>query len=50
MTGGGGAQKATALQMHPRAAAVLDEAAASKLKRRDYYKWVFENKWRVGQK
>jgi 6-phosphogluconolactonase len=28
---------------------VLDEAAASKLKRRDYYKWVFENKWRVGQ-
>jgi len=41
---------ATALQMHPRAAAVLDEAAASKLKRRDYYKWVFANKWRVGQK
>jgi glucosamine-6-phosphate deaminase len=40
---------ATALQMHPRAVVVLDEAAASKLKRRDYYKWVFENKWRVGQ-
>jgi glucosamine-6-phosphate deaminase len=41
---------ATALQMHPRAAAILDDAAASKLKRRDYYKWVFANKWRVGQK
>jgi len=41
---------ATALQMHPRAIVVLDEAAASKLKRRDFYKWVFANKWRVGQK
>ena len=41
---------ASALQMHPRATAILDEAAASGLKRRDYYKWVFENKWRVGQK
>lgn len=41
---------ASALQMHPHATAVLDEAAASKLKRRDYYKWVFANKWRVGQK
>jgi glucosamine-6-phosphate deaminase len=41
---------ATALQMHPRAVAILDEASASKLKRRDYYKWVFANKWRVGQK
>jgi glucosamine-6-phosphate deaminase len=41
---------ASALQMHPRATVVLDEAAASRLKRRDYYKWVFENKWRVGQK
>ena len=41
---------ATALQMHPRAVAVLDEASASKLKRRDYYRWVFANKWRVGQK
>ena len=41
---------ASALQLHPRATVILDEAAASKLKRRDYYKWVFENKWRVGQK
>jgi len=41
---------ASALQMHPKATVILDEAAASKLKRRDYYKWVFENKWRVGQK
>jgi glucosamine-6-phosphate deaminase len=41
---------ASALQMHPRATVILDEAAASKLKRRDYFKWVYENKWRVGQK
>jgi glucosamine-6-phosphate deaminase len=41
---------ASALQLHPRATVVLDEAAASKLKRKDYYRWVFENKWRVGQK
>lgn len=41
---------ASVLQMHPRAVVVLDEAAAAKLKRRDYYKWTFENKWRVGQK
>lgn len=41
---------ASALQMHPRATVILDEPAAAKLKRRDYYKWVFENKWRVGQK
>jgi glucosamine-6-phosphate deaminase len=41
---------ATALQMHPRATAILDEPAAAKLRRRDYYKWVFANKWRVGQK
>ncbi len=41
---------ASCLQLHPRATVILDEAAAAKLKRRDYYKWVFENKWRVGQK
>ena len=41
---------ATVLQMHPRASAVLDEGSAANLKRRDYYKWVFANKWRVGQK
>lgn len=41
---------ASALQLHPRAVGVLDEGAASKLRRRDYYKWVFENKWRVGQR
>lgn len=41
---------ASALQMHPHATVILDEAAAGRLKRRDYYKWVFENKWRVGQK
>lgn len=41
---------ASALQFHPRAAVVLDEAAASRLKRREYYKWVWANKYRVGQK
>ena len=41
---------ASVLQFHTHAVVVLDEAAASKLKRRDYYKWVFANKWRVGQK
>jgi glucosamine-6-phosphate deaminase len=35
---------ASALQMHPEAIVILDEAAASKLDRRDYYKWVYENK------
>ena len=41
---------ASALQMHRQATVILDEPAASKLKRRDYYKWVYENKWQVGQK
>ena len=41
---------ASALQLHARVHVVLDEAAASRLRRRDYYKWVFENKWRVGNK
>ncbi|MFH1725515.1 MAG: glucosamine-6-phosphate deaminase [Elusimicrobiota bacterium] len=39
----------SALQLHPRAQMVLDEPAASRLSRRDYWKWVYENKWRVGQ-
>ena len=33
---------ASALQMHPNAMIVMDEAAASKLERLDYYKWVQE--------
>ncbi len=41
---------ASMTQLHPRAVVILDEAAASRLKRVDYYKWVFANKWRVGQK
>ncbi len=39
----------SALQFHPRATAIVDEAAASMLARRDYWKWVYANKWRVGQ-
>ena len=35
---------ASALQLHPQAVFCLDRAAASKLKRADYYTWVFNNK------
>ncbi len=35
---------ASALQMHPNATVIIDEAAASKLKRVDYYKWTYDNK------
>jgi glucosamine-6-phosphate deaminase len=35
---------ASILQMHPAAKMLLDEDAASELKRVDYYRWVFENK------
>jgi len=35
---------ASVLQMHPVAKIVLDEAAASRLTRADYYRWVFQNK------
>ena len=38
---------ASILQMHPRVTYLLDEAAALKLKRRDYYRWVNENKAKV---
>jgi glucosamine-6-phosphate deaminase len=30
--------------MHPTAQLYLDEKSASKLARRDYYRWVFQNK------
>ena len=35
---------ASALQMHPNATVIIDEAAASKLERVDYYKWTYEKK------
>jgi glucosamine-6-phosphate deaminase len=35
---------ASALQMHPHATVIVDNAAASKLKRIDYYKWTYENR------
>ena len=35
---------ASILQMHPQAKLYLDEKSASKLARRDYYRWVFDNK------
>ena len=34
---------ATALQLHPRCTVVVDEAAASQLKEKDYYQWIFAN-------
>jgi glucosamine-6-phosphate deaminase len=38
---------ASALQLHARAIFVIDEAAASKLTKRDYYRWAYENKDRA---
>lgn len=35
---------ASVLQMHPVAKAILDEAAAAKLQRLEYYRWVFDHK------
>ncbi|NIM11316.1 MAG: glucosamine-6-phosphate deaminase [Candidatus Aminicenantes bacterium] len=35
---------ASILQMHPEAVVIIDEAAASKLERSDYYRWVYDNK------
>ncbi len=34
---------ASALQLHQRCCIVTDEAAASRLEEKDYYRWVFEN-------
>ncbi len=30
--------------MHPNAIVLLDEAAASKLERRVYYRWIYDSK------
>ena len=38
---------ASVLQMHPRAILIIDEAAASRLKRVDYYKQVYANKQKL---
>lgn len=35
---------ASILQMHERCALLIDEAAAAKLQRAEYYRWVFQNK------
>jgi len=32
------------LQLHPTVKVCLDEPAASRLKRADYYRWVYANK------
>ena len=38
---------ASVLQMHPRTVVIIDEAAASQLKRVDYYKQVYANKQKL---
>ena len=38
---------ASILQMHPNVTCVVDEEAAARLAHKDYYKWVWENKWQV---
>ena len=35
---------ASALQLHPHATSIVDEAAASRLRHKDYYKYAFEHK------
>jgi glucosamine-6-phosphate deaminase len=35
---------ASALQLHPRTTAIVDEAAAARLKLREYYRWVHRHK------
>jgi len=34
---------ASALQLHPRCTVVVDEEAATELKEKNYYRWIFEN-------
>jgi len=34
---------ASALQLHPKATVIVDEAAAAKLKEKEYYHWIFAN-------
>ena len=34
---------ASALQLHPACRVILDEAAASGLQEKSYYRWIFEN-------
>jgi glucosamine-6-phosphate deaminase len=34
---------ASALQLHARCTVVVDEAAATRLKEQDYYRWIFDN-------
>jgi glucosamine-6-phosphate deaminase len=35
---------ASALQLHPQARFIIDEAAAVELEKKDYYVWAYENK------
>jgi glucosamine-6-phosphate deaminase len=40
---------ASALQLHPQARFVIDEDAASKLIRKDYYRWKYENRVKASE-
>ncbi|MCM8767301.1 MAG: glucosamine-6-phosphate deaminase [Candidatus Omnitrophica bacterium] len=41
---------ASVLQLHPKVTVILDEEAASELKRKEYYKFVYEAEKRIGLK
>lgn len=41
---------ASALQLHPQAKILVDEEAASLLRRKDYYLWTYENKEKAAKK
>ncbi len=34
---------ASALQLHPKAVVIVDEAAGSRLREKEYYRWIFDN-------
>ncbi len=38
---------ASALQLHPKTTVIVDEGAASKLERREYYDWIRDNKRQI---
>ena len=39
---------ASALQLHAKATVIVDEAAAVKLKEKDYYRWIFQHRTGMG--
>jgi glucosamine-6-phosphate deaminase len=39
----------SALQLHPKTTIIADEDAARQLTRKEYYRWVYENKDRMSE-